>query len=812
MFAVRPLEFDRIVAAVADLSATPLGRDMLLSVEPKGDPRAVALLQQGTTEAVRFCEQHGGFPLRAGQGLPETLDALQLDGQPLEPLALRTLADFVDSVGQSRAAIQKAGPSFPLLNALVAPLTSFDEDIAAVRAAIDAGGDVLDSASPALRGIRDRLRRLRQQLQQALERLTRGRDTAKYLQDDIVTERNGRAVLLVRAEHRANVPGIVHGSSASGASLFLEPAAVVDLNNDIVETGEREREEIFRILLALTDRFRVRAAEMRTVQTVATDLDVVQARARYSARIGGMPPAFVQDGSLTLRGARHPLLTEPVPIDVVLDPPSRILLITGPNTGGKTVALKTAGLFALMAQAGLHLPATTARLPVFRSVFADIGDDQSIAASLSTFSAHISKLVAMDRTLDLPSLVLLDEVGTGTDPNEGGALATAVVSHFRTRGAHLIATTHFDAVKTWGTATAGVTVAAFAFNPQTYAPTYRLVYGAPGRSLAIEMAQRLGLPAPVIAAARSFLGDDQKRLQAHLDRIDAQARRLDAEQGRLERERRTLADERQAIETRERALTERETAFRKRLNEKVDDRLRQARREIDAVIDQMRDRSNALLEQASLRAVGVPVNTGQTGRVRAEARAAVEQIAERLRNGEALTPEQPSEHGASGTTPMPAGGAPLRAATLAPGARVSVGTLGLEGTVQSVTGAHVDVDVRGKRMRARVGEVTVISGPPQATKAAPVRVHVDLAPREGMLSELQVIGCGVDEAVDRVSKFLDGAMLSDLREVRIVHGFGTGQLRKGIQTFLKRHPLVLSYGPAPETQGGGGATRVTLKD
>ena len=812
MFAVRPLEFDRIVAAVADLSATPLGRDMLLSVEPKGDPRAVALLQQGTTEAVRFCEQHGGFPLRAGQGLPEALDALQLDGQPLEPLALRTLADFVDSVGQSRAAIQKAGPSFPLLNALVAPLTSFDEDIAAVRAAIDAGGDVLDSASPALRGIRDRLRRLRQQLQQALERLTRGRDTAKYLQDDIVTERNGRAVLLVRAEHRANVPGIVHGSSASGASLFLEPAAVVDLNNDIVETGEREREEIFRILLALTDRFRVRAADMRTVQTVATDLDVVQARARYSARIGGMPPAFVQDGSLTLRGARHPLLTEPVPIDVVLDPPSRILLITGPNTGGKTVALKTVGLFALMAQAGLHLPATTARLPVFRSVFADIGDDQSIAASLSTFSAHISKLVAMDRTLDLPSLVLLDEVGTGTDPNEGGALATAVVSHFRTRGAHLIATTHFDAVKTWGTATAGVTVAAFAFNPQTYAPTYRLVYGAPGRSLAIEMAQRLGLPAPVIAAARSFLGDDQKRLQAHLDRIDAQARRLDAEQGRLERERRTLADERKAIEARERALTERETAFRKRLNEKVDDRLRQARREIDAVIDQMRDRSNALLEQASLRAVAVPVNTGQTGRVRAEARAAVEQIAERLRNGEALTPEQPSEHGASGTTPMPAGGAPLRAATLAPGARVSVGTLGLEGTVQSVTGAHVDVDVRGKRMRARVGEVTVISGPPQATKAAPVRVHVDLAPREGLLSELQVIGCGVDEAVDRVSKFLDGAILSDLREVRIVHGFGTGQLRKGIQTFLKRHPLVLSYGPAPETQGGGGATRVTLKD
>ena len=237
-------------------------------------------------------------------------------------------------------------------------------------------------------------------------------------------------------------------------------------------------------------------------------------------------------------------------------------------------------------------------------------------------------------------------------------------------------------MKSWGTATQGVTVAAFAFNPQTYAPTYRLVYGAPGRSLAIEMAQRLGLPAPVIAAARSFLGDDQKRLQAHLDRIDAQARRLDAEQGRLERERRTLADERKAMEAREAALTEREAAFRKRLNEKVDDRLRQARREIDAVIDQLRDRSNALLEQASLRAAAVPVNTGQTGSARAEARAAVEQIAERLRNGEAIVPASSSGPATpAGPDATAAGGAAARAATLAPGARVSVGLLGLEGTV-----------------------------------------------------------------------------------------------------------------------------------
>jgi DNA mismatch repair protein MutS2 len=632
MFHFRPLEFDRIIADVAALSVTPQGRTRLEAVEPAVDVRAVTLLQQGTSETVRFFERNQPFPLRAGPNLTQALAGVGIEGRPLDPLELRGLAEFIDSVERSRAGIMAATGSYPLLEAIVGRLASFKTEIAAVRDAIDVSGEVLDAASPALRGIRDRLRGLRQRLRQSLEQFVRGKDTGKYLQDEVITERNGRFVLLVRAEHRSNVPGIVHGSSASGASLFLEPAATVEVNNDIVELEEREREEIFRILLALTDRFRQRPGDLRAVESVATELDVLQARARHSARLGGLEPTFVPDGSFELRGARHPLLEKAVPIDVVLDPPSRVLLITGPNTGGKTVALKTAGLFALMAQSGLHVPADTARLPVFKSVFADIGDEQSIAASLSTFSAHITNLVAMDRALALPALVLLDEVGTGTDPNEGGALATALVNHFRQRGAHLIATTHFDAVKTWGTATDGVTVAGFAFNPQTYAPTYRLIYGAPGRSLAIEMAQRLGMPLPVIAAARGFLGDDQKRLQAHLDRIDAQARALDAERTRLDRERRAAVEQQTALVVREKALAEREDAFKKRLNEKVEERVRQARRDIDAVIADLKQKSDALVERASLRAAGVVVNTGESGAARADARDAIERIAEALRN------------------------------------------------------------------------------------------------------------------------------------------------------------------------------------
>jgi len=703
MFATRTLEFDRIVADVAARSLTPLGRARLEAVKPVGDPQGVATLQRATSETVRFFEQNPQFPLRAGQGLTEALAGLGVEGRPLDPLALRTLAEFIDSVDRSRAGIHAAAGSFPILEAIVSRVASFTGEVEAVRRAIDVSGEVLDDASPALRGIRERLRQLRQRLRHTLEQFARGRDTAKYLQDDVVTERNGRFVLLVRAEHRANVPGIVHGSSASGASLFLEPAATVEINNDIVEIEEREREEVFRVLLALTDRFRQRPGDVRAIGEVAADLDVLQARARHSAQVGGIEPTFVADRSFELRGARHPLLENAVPIDVVLDPPSRVLLITGPNTGGKTVALKTAGLFALMAQSGLHVPATVARLPVFRSVFADIGDEQSIAASLSTFSAHITNLVAMDRALQLPALVLLDEVGTGTDPNEGGALATALVSHFKQRGAHLIATTHFDAVKTWGTTTEGVTVAGFAFDPQTYAPTYRLIYGAPGRSLAIEMARRLGMPVAVVAAARGFLSDDQKRVQAHLDRIDAQARALDAERSRMDRERRAFNEQRAALEQREHALAGREEAFRKRLNEKLDDRLRQARRDIDAVIAELREKSEAIVEKASLRAAGVPISTGESGAARAEARAALERIAEDIRAGGGGAPATLQGDAAGGSD------AGASAPALALGARVAVGGLGLEGTVVSIQGSQVEIDVRGKRMRAKARDLRVLA-------------------------------------------------------------------------------------------------------
>ena len=796
MQSARTLEFDRIVEAVTELALTPLGSASLSELEPSSDLKVVVAAQAATSETVGFLERHPLFPLRAGEALPEALAQLDVQGRPLEPLQLRMVADFVDSVDQARAGIGRAGDDFPILRELVSKVTAFKGEVAAVRDAIDPGGDVLDSASPELKRIRTELRQKRQKLRGTLEQYTRG-SAAKYLQDEVITERNGRFVLMVRAEHRGNVPGIVHGSSTTGATLFMEPSATVEINNDIVELEDREREEILRILLELTDRFRARPADMSISREVARALDVLQAKARYSAKVNGIEPEFTIDTSLQLKAARHPMLEHAVPVDVLLDPPNRVLLITGPNTGGKTVALKTAGLFALMAQAGLHVPATVAKLPVFRSVFADIGDEQSIEASLSTFSSHIRNLVSMDRDLQMPALVLLDEVGTGTDPNEGGALATAIVQHFRQRGALIVATTHFDAVKTWGIGTEGVAVAAFAFDPHNFAPTYKLLYGAPGRSLAIEMAQRLGMPSSVIAAARGYLSDDQKRLQAHLSRLDAQARALESDRVKLERERRAFNETNAELSKREKSLAEREEVFKKRLNERLDERLRQARRDVDAVIEQLKEKSEAIAEKASLRAA---INTGETGSARAGARAEIDRIVEDLR--------QP----ASVSTAAAAAAAAVETSEPEVGSRVTVGGLGLEGVVISIDGNRVEIDVRGKRIHAKVKELRVIGGPPSKKTAAKVRVNVELKPREGMLSEINVIGMTVDQAVDRVSRFLDDTLVTDLHEVRIVHGHGTGQLRKGIGAFLKTHPQVEKYYAAPENQGGGGATIVELRE
>jgi DNA mismatch repair protein MutS2 len=806
---LRALEFDRIVAMVADLAVTPMGRSEIESLTPVTGAARVAAALGATTEGVRFLLVHPGFPLRAPAELEAALEGLATEGRALEPQRLLGLSDFLESIEQCRKSVVQAGTSLPVLLRLVDGVASFRNEIADVRRKIEPGGEVADHASPALASIRERLRRQRSKLRTTLESFLRERETSKYLQDQVITDRNGRYVLMVRSEHRGAIPGVVHGASASGASLFLEPLSTVDVNNEIVELEEREAEEVRRILLALTDAFRARPEDLQRTVGVATELDVVQAKARFSQMTGSVEPSLSSDGALELVGARHPLLLlrhrggEPrpaagsvVPVDVMLTPPTRVLIIAGPNTGGKTVALKTAGLFAAMAQAGLHVPAEKgSKLPVFRTIFADIGDEQSIAASLSTFSGHIANLVAMDRNLELPALVLLDEVGAGTDPVEGGALGTAAIDHFRRRGAHVVATTHYDALKTYAATTEGVTSAAFGFDPSTFAPTYALTYGSPGRSLAIEIAARLGMAPSIISAARGNVSDREAQLAAHLQRVDAELRALEQERRGIGQLRLELAETERRLRSREASLREKEDALKKRMAARVDEQLRHARREIDAVVESLKARATVLREKGERRG-GPPLSTGDTGMARAEAHAALDALGSRLKAG-----------GGAGSQPEPAAAAeslPL----LEPGVRVSVGPLGLEGVLLEIHGKEAEIDVRGKRLRALVRDLRVLGRAP----AARASVNVDLQPRAGSPTELNVVGCTVDEALARTERFLDETMLTDVREVRVIHGHGTGQLRRALADFFKEHPLVARFEHPKLEQGGGGVTVVELKE
>ena len=800
--ALRALEFDRIVEAVVSFALTPMGAEQLERLQPSTDLHRVAQLLAATSETARFVTAHGGLSLRASSDLPQTLAALAVEGRPLEALRLLALAAFLESVEEARVAIRRASGSFPLLEAASAGAASFKSESAATREKIDPSGDVLDSASPELRAIRDRLRRQKARLRSTLESYLRGKDTSKYLQDQVVTERNGRYVLVVKAEHRGGIPGIVHGTSTSGASLFLEPLSTVEINNDIVALDEQELAEVRRILLALTDAFRARAADMHRTIEAATELDVLQARARFSESIDGVEPALSTDGAFELQAARHPLLKNAVPVTIKVIPPATVLLVTGPNTGGKTVALKTAGLLALMAQSGLRIPAAHgSRLPVFRSLFADIGDEQSIEASLSTFSAHITNIASMDRGLATPALVLLDEVGSGTDPIEGGALGVAIVDHFRRRGATIFATSHYDQLKTYASTTEGVASAAFGFDAETFAPTYQLLYGSPGRSLALEIAGRLGLNPSVVAAARENLSAREAQLAEHLAKIDHDMRALEHEQRLAARERETLHAAEARMQQREDALRQREETFRRRLNEELEKQVRQARKEIDDVIAELKVKADAIAHGPRL------VSTGDTGRARSDARAAVERVAGRILAGEAQSaidnPQSAIANPHSLRNPQSA------VRNVAVGDRVIVGGLGLEATVSAVHDGTADLDVRGKRMRASVRDLRVIGGQPALAR---VSVNVQLQPRETMAADLNVIGCTVDEAISRAERFLDESLLGDQRVVRFIHGYGTGQLKRALTGFLQQHPLVLRFATAPPEQGGGGVTVVELKD
>jgi DNA mismatch repair protein MutS2 len=803
----RTLEFETVRALLLSHVGSAAGRERVRALQPHETPGAVRAALRRTTEGVRLLRGLGRQPYHDLPDLTEILPAATVKGLHLEPAALCDVASFVEGAVEiaQRVARSEGSPELAQAASVVPDMSDLAGQI---RRAVLPSGEVADDASPKLAETRRALMRLRTQLQSVMEGFLRGKDADRLLQDKLVTTRNDRYVLLLKAEHRGQIPGIIHGGSGSGASVFVEPMPAVELNNDIVSLQDDERREVIRILTELTGRVGQRAPDIARTVDVLGELDAVQARALCARDMNAIEPVIAEQGrlDLDLRDARHPLLMpvlverlglerrvtrEPVPVTISVGFGKPVLVISGPNTGGKTVALKTVGLLALMAQCGLHVPAAAGSvLPVFRRIYADIGDEQSIAANLSTFSAHLAGIVEMTRDLAAPALVLLDEVGAGTDPAEGGALGTAVVDLFRRRGAMVVATTHHGLLKAYAQSTPDVACASFQYDPATYEPTYRLQLGVPGRSLALEMAERLGLDPAVVSDARARLDDKDAQAEALLKQLEFEQAALRRDQARLAAEQRDLHDERVRQRDLEQALAARRRneieGFRKELARRSDLLARQAADAIHAAVQKVETRDAAAGRK--------PSTAGN--KARSEAVAAI-------RDARDAALEPAGLGGPAEPEPTAAPSLPL-----AVGSRVRVGSLGVVGEVMTLSSTgDAEVAVGGKRLRVPRAELTAISAAvaKKATFEGAVRGTARPVP-----AEINLVGLTVDEALPRVDKLLDDAALSDRRELRVIHGFGAGRLRTAVAKLLDGHPHVASFKLGAE--GRGGVTVVELKE
>ncbi len=776
----------------------------LEGLQPLTDPGAVRESLVRTTEGRRLLQTLGREPYHDLPDPAEAVARARVRGAHLEPRELLELASFIEGGVEIVRRISRSDEDAPRLARLASGARDTTEVALAARRALLPTGEVADDASPKLAETRRTLARLRSQLTSVMEGYLRTRETERLLQDRVVTTRNDRYVLLLKADHKGQLPGIIHGSSGTGASLFLEPLPAVELNNDIVSLQDEERREVVRILQDLTARAAERADDLLEMAAILGELDAVQAMALVAVDMDAHAPEIADDLRLELVDSRHPLLMprlaerlgiartdEPVPVSLRVGDDARVLVISGPNTGGKTVALKTVGLFALMAQCGLHVPATAgSRLPIFRSIYADIGDEQSIADNLSTFSAHLAAIVEMTRDLERPALVLLDEVGAGTDPTEGGALGVAIVDHFRQRGAMVLATTHHGVLKAYAQSSPGVGCGSFGYDPDTFEPTFRLTLGAPGRSLALEMAERLGLPVAVVEDARARRDDKEQQAEDLLARLEKDRAELEKEAARIADLRRDAEKAHQRAEA-----TEREIASKKR--REVERFARELKRRGEEQEERAAEAIRAAVERLEA-AEPTRAAAKSAPRLRTQAVRAIRAArAEILKDPELELP--PDEEVAPG-------------AALAVGTRVRWTSLGIAGEVLALHGDdEAELAVSGKRVRVPRTELVVLPGAPRPGGGTTAAV-ADTPSRGSVPAEINLIGLTVDEALPRVDKLLDDASLSERREIRVIHGFGAGRLRKAVAGLLDGHPHVASWRPGQSNEGGGGATIVELKD
>lgn len=792
------LEFDKLRELLRLRTTSVLGKRAVDALLPLADASALAGAFAQIREAREWlrAERELGF---GGVADPEQwLERIEGPGVVLEAAELLDAASLLETAGWLRQQFREESVKFPLLAARAAALADFRDTLAAIRRCVLPNREISDDASPALRRIRASIAQTRDSIQKTLKQILRARNAEAG--EDYVTLRNDRFVIPVRAEQRRSVPGIMHGSSGTGQTVFLEPFETVEINNQLVQLAEEEAAEILRILYELTQLLQRHRGPLLTAAETIAEMDGVFARARFARDFDAAMPEFSPQSELRLEAARHPVLEDKlrrenraiVPMSLALGGEERLLVISGPNTGGKTVALKTTGIAVLSAQSGIPVAAQRAVLPLFDRVLVDIGDEQSIAADLSTFSAHMLNLKSMLQAATPQSLVLVDEMGTGTAPEEGAALAVALLDEFRAKNCIVLATTHHDRLKAYASTTPGVVNAAVEFDDVNLRPTYRLMVGVPGGSSGIAIAQRLGLATSIIERARSLLTPESREaadLIAYLhrsrDELDRMQQQMTAERHALEEERAKLRS--QWVERQQKRIKELEDKFaemQKRFDENV------AR-----VLEAVKERELRAQMEKSAKRKALDVR----GEAREEFNAAVVQT---------LSDSQAD----LGVSAQPQA---ISVAGLQPGARIRVRGFNKPVIFRRLDGASAEIEAGPLRMKVAVDEIVGLEAGVSLASSSNVlggSVSIRSQQPEGeRTEEINLIGSTVEEATERVDKFLDNAALAHMSRVRIIHGHGTGALRKGLGEFLKTHPLVAKQSFETEDRGGKAVTVVELR-
>jgi DNA mismatch repair protein MutS2 len=783
---LRVLEYPKIIEQLGQHVSSSLGKEKVNQLTPSFIYEEVKQAQQSTFEGATVLRLKGYVPLGGISDIRPSIKRAAVGGT-LNPTELNAIASTLYGGRQLKifleGFIEERGQDLPVLKQLVSQISSLKTLEQEITSCIDDQGMVVDSASPALRQIRAQIRSSESRIREKLNQMTKITSYQKMLQDPIVTIRNDRYCLPVKQEYRTHFGGIVHDQSASGATLFIEPEAVVAINNQLREAKLKEEREIDKILRELTASVALEVDSITLNVTALAELDFIFAKANYAKKLRAIQPRLNQNGYFNLKKARHPLITddEIVPISFDLGREYTSMIITGPNTGGKTVTLKTLGLLTLMTCSGLAIPAEEeSEIAVVSAVYADIGDEQSIEQSLSTFSSHMTNIVRILQEVDHKSLILFDELGAGTDPTEGAALAMSILDHVYQRGARVVATTHYSELKAYAYTKSTVMNASVEFDVETLRPTYRLLVGVPGRSNAFSIAKRLGLSESIIEQAKGQIGDDDSRVETMIASLEENQKLAEIDRLEAHKQRKEIEQLRQDLQNKEDKFEREKDKRIEAAEKKAQEHLSKAMKEAEEVIAELRNTA----------ANREPVKE----HILIDAKKKLESLTQSAET-------QKTKKSKTGIEKKKTFG------QLKPGDEVFVHSFGQKGhVVEQVSDYEYQVQIGIMKMKVEKSQLEKIKREPtQMTPRASVRKS-----SEPIKMELDLRGQTIDEAIYAIDKYLDDATMANYHQVHVIHGKGTGQLRKGVQEYLKRHRNVKNMRLGGAGEGGSGVTVVEL--